>query len=192
MNLFFTRNWIPVSYRDSTSKKREQNYELDHVSFGHDIETAYLLLEANDVLGIENDSTTNYKAKKMVDHSIKYGWDNELGGIYDRGYYYKNEDEPKIIKSTKEWWAQAEALNSLLLMSSFYPAEENYYQKFCEQWEYIKTYLIDPKYGGWFWGGIEQAPGNKFSNKGSIWKVNYHTSRSLINCLGILNKNSSR
>lgn len=188
MNLFFTEDWIPVSYRDSTFEKREKNFDLDHVSFGHDIETAYLLLEVNEILGIENDSITNKKAKQMVDHTIKYGWDDQYGGIFDRGYYFKDEKEPKIIQKTKEWWAQAEALNSLLLMSKIYPDQKKYYQKFCEQWNYIKTYLIDQKFGGWYWGGIDQVPENKFVNKGSIWKVNYHTTRSLINCLKMLKK----
>jgi len=128
----------------------------------------------------------------MVDHAIKYGWDKEYGGIFDGGYYFKNENEPQIVKSTKEWWSQAEALNSLLLMSTLYPADREYYQKFCEQWNYIKTYLIDSEYGGWFWGGIDQVPANKYANKGSIWKVNYHTSRSLINCIKMLKNLSSR
>lgn len=188
MNLFFNKDWAPVSYRDSTAQKREGNYDLDHVSFGHDIETAYLLLEVNEVLGIENDSITNKKAKQMIDHTIKYGWDDQYGGIFDRGYYFKDEKEPKIIQKTKEWWAQAEALNSLLLMSKIYPDQKKYYQKFCEQWNYIKTYLIDQKFGGWYWGGIDQVPKNKFVNKGSIWKVNYHTTRSLFNCLKMIKK----
>lgn len=191
MNLFFKQNWTPISYRDSTSEKREKNYDLDHVSFGHDIETAYLLLEVNEVVGINNDSITNLKAKQMVDHTVKFGWDDQYGGFFDRGYYFKDEREPKIIQKTKEWWVQAEALNSLLMMSSIYPDQKNYYQKFCEQWNYIKTYLIDQKFGGWFWGGIDQVPKNKFVNKGSIWKVNYHTTRSLVNCLKMLKNQSS-
>jgi cellobiose epimerase len=192
MDLFFTKDWTPISYRDSTPEERIKNFEFDHVSFGHDIETAYLLLETNEILGVKNDSVTNIKAKKMFDHTLKYGWDKEYGGIFDGGYYFKNKNEPKIVENTKEWWAQAEALNSLLLMSFIYHAEKKYYQKFCEQWNYIKTYLIDNEYGGWFWGGTDQLPANKYANKGSIWKVNYHTSRSLINCIKILKNHSSQ
>jgi len=192
MNLFFTKDWIPISFMDSTSEQRKQNFELDHVSLGHDIETAYLLLEASKALGMENDSVTNLRAKKMVDHTIKFGWDKKYGGFFDGGYYFKDESKPQIVKNTKEWWAQAEALNSLLLISSIYPAEKEYYQKFCEQWNYIKVYLIDNEYSGWFWGGIDQVPQNKYAPKGSIWKVNYHTSRSLINCIKMLKNLSSK
>ena len=190
MNLFFTKDWTPISFRDSSPEIRKQNFELDHVSFGHDIETAYLMFEANEVLGIKNDSVTDHKAKRMVDHALEFGWDKKYGGIYDGGYYFINEKEPRIVKTTKEWWAQAEALNSLLLMSEIYPFEKIYYSRFCEQWQYIKDYLIDNKYGGWFWGGIDQVPENKFAAKGSIWKVNYHTSRSLINCMRTLKTHS--
>jgi cellobiose epimerase len=186
MNLFFNAEWKPVSYKDSSESNREENYDLDHVSFGHDIETAYLLLEASEIAGFKNDSMTLAKAKQMVDHTIKFGWDDTFGGFFDRGYYFEGDSKPKIIQKTKEWWAQAEALNSLLLMSSIYPDQKNYYQRFCDQWIYIKNYLIDQNYKGWFWGGIDQVPGNKFTNKGSIWKVNYHTIRSLINCLNNL------
>lgn len=186
MNLFFNKDWMAISYRDSSVETRAANYELDHVSFGHNIETAYLLLEVNKVLEIANDSITEKKAKQMVDHTIKYGWDNQFGGIFDRGYYFKDEPDLKIIQMTKEWWAQSETLNSLLLMSTKYPDQKEYYEKFCEQWNYIKNYLLDHTYGGWFWGGIDQVPENKFANKGSIWKVNYHTVRTSINCLKTL------
>ena len=188
MRLFFSRDWNPISYRDSFPEVRNKNYEIDHVSSGHDIETAYLMLEASELINAEDHLLTLSKAKKMVDHTIKFGWDNELGGIYDGGYYFNNEKEPRIIKSTKEWWAQAEALNSLLLMSTIYPNEKKYSEYFYKQWEYIKKYMIDSKFGGWYWGGIDQVPENKFASKGSIWKVNYHTSRSLINCLRLINE----
>ena len=42
---------------------------------------------------------------------------------------FKDEKEPKIIQKTKEWWAQAEALNSLLLMSKFIRIKKKYYPK---------------------------------------------------------------
>lgn len=184
LNLFFSQDWVAVSYRDSSEQSRKRNYYFDHVSFGHDIETAYLMLEASEVLGIEHDNVTLMKAKKMIDHTTKNGWDEEHGGIYDGGYYFDNEEHPVIVKDTKEWWAQVEAMNSFLLMSGLFPDDAiNHYDMFCRQWSYIKKYLIDRMYGGWYWGGIDEAPQINYSPKSTIWKVNYHTSRALINCI---------
>jgi mannobiose 2-epimerase len=191
MRLFFERDWTPVSYRDSTPAVREQHFDLDHVSFGHDIETAYLLLEASEALGMPNDAATLRVAKAMVDHTVRNGWDGDAGGIYDRGYYFRGEERPSIIRKTKEWWTQAEALNSLLLMSELYPDDGlQYYARFCAQWEYCKNSVIDPERGGWYWGGADMVPENRYSAKGSIWKADYHTSRALINCLRRLKRES--
>ena len=188
LNLFFTQDWVPVSYRDSSEKVRKQNYYFDHVSFGHDIETAYLMLETSEVLGIEHDTITLMKAKKMVDHTAKNGWDKKHGGIYDGGYYYNDDEYPVIVKHTKEWWAQVEAMNSFLMMADLFPDDSlYYYDMFCRQWNFIKRYLIDEINGGWYWGGKDEVPKIIYSPKGSIWKANYHTSRGLINCINRLN-----
>ncbi len=187
MVLFFKRDWTPISYRNSSADIRERNYEFDHVSFGHDIETAYLMLEASKTLGIKHDTRTLAVGKKMVDHGMTFGWDTERGGIYDGGYYLPVEDKPTIVRNTKEWWSQVEALNSFLLMSELYPNDDHhYFEKFRAQWEYCKKYVIDNEYGGWYWGGIDIVPNNKFSPKSTIWKCNYHTSRALINCISML------
>ncbi len=39
---------------------------LDHVSFGHDVETAYMMLEASHALGLKNDTTTSSVGKKWL------------------------------------------------------------------------------------------------------------------------------
>lgn len=187
MILSFTRDWNPVSYRDSSADVREKNYEFDHVSFGHDVETAYLMLEASEALGLHNDTSTVNVAKKMIDHALEHGWDRERGGLYDGGYYFAGEKKPRIVRNTKEWWSQAEALNALLMMSDRFPDDgHRYYEKFCTQWEYCKKYLIDNERGGWYWGGTDMVPGNTHFPKSSIWKCNYHTSRALINCINRL------
>ena len=188
LTLFSKKDWTPISFRESGSAGRGRNYEFDHVSFGHDVETAYLMLDASGALGLNDDSTTLRIAKKMVDHVIRYGWDAEHGGVYDGGYYYKGEITPKIVRNTKEWWGQVEAFNSFLMMSELFPNDEmHYYEKFCVQWNYCKGYLIDHERGGWYWGGTDIDPNNEHSPKGSIWKCNYHTSRGLINCINRLN-----
>jgi mannobiose 2-epimerase len=186
LTLFLKRDWTPISYRDSSDAVRKAHFYMDHVSFGHDIETAYLILEASDALGLDSDYRTLEMAKKMVDHSINNGWDEEKGGLYNEGYYFKDSDSITIIDKAKVWWAQAETLNSLLLMSELFPEENKYYRSFLKQWEYMKTYLIDHEYGGWYSNGLDNNPEMIKADKTSDWKVNYHESRSLMNSIEML------
>jgi len=188
LQLFLNQDLSAFSLRDSTSEVQKKRWPLDHVSFGHDIETAYLMLEASEIAGLENDTLTLRKAKRMVDHTIKNGWDKAAGGIYDAGYYFKGQDKITILRDTKNWWAQAEALNSLLIMAELFPNDpHNYHALFLKQWEYIKTNIIDHDYGDWYNSGIDKEPEAKKAMKAQIWKGNYHNGRALMNCLKRLN-----
>ncbi|MDZ7314704.1 MAG: AGE family epimerase/isomerase [candidate division KSB1 bacterium] len=186
MRLFFTSDWQPVSHRDSTEAFILRNYYYDHISFGHDIETAYLLLEASDALGLKQDEKTLTVAKKKIDFVLDYGWDVEKGGVYHAGYWFKGESLPRVIKREKDWWAQAEALNSLLMISLLYPNERRYRPALQKQWEYIKTYLIDWENGSWFSLGLDETPAAAGAPKAHAWKGPYHTGRALMNCLKML------
>ncbi|WP_029033828.1 AGE family epimerase/isomerase [Salinimicrobium terrae] len=184
MNLFFQPDWTPVSFKDKSKEEIAKHYYLDHVSFGHDVETAYLMLEAAHALGRENDSLTLQKGKIMVDHSLRTGWDPKAGGFYDGGYYYQGEDQIKIVNHRKNWWAQAEGLNTLLIMSQYFPEDEmNYRRYFEEQWDYIQTYILDDEYGGWYEWGLDKNPEAKDGLKGHIWKASYHNFRALNNVI---------
>jgi len=182
--LFSYSDWTPITYRDSSETARSRGFMFDHVSFGHDIETAFLMLEASHVLGLENDERTMEIAKKMVDHTLDNGFDDRTGGIYDAGYYYAGVDTITILQDTKNWWAQSEGLNSMLMMADYFPDEKRlYFEKFNKQWEYIKDNLIDFEHGGWYAGGIDKHPDHKTDPKSHIWKSPYHTARSLMNCI---------
>jgi cellobiose epimerase len=137
-------------------------------------------------LRLDNDLRTLTIAKKMLDHALKYGWDEKVGGFYDGGYYFKGDDDCTIIKDTKNWWAQAEALNALLLFSKIFPKEAQYYEYFLRQWEYVCSYVIDAKGGDWFEGGIDKEPHFRTGLKSQMWKCTYHTGRALMNCSNIL------
>src|SRR5690606_34458404 len=143
--------------------------------------------EACHVLGREDDTTTLNIAKRIVDHSLDAGWDEKVGGFYDEGYYFKGKESIKITKDSKNWWAQAEGLNTLLIMAKLFPNDERkYFQKFRKQWTYINKYVIDHQHGDWYAGGLDKEPEQAKALKGQIWKASYHQYRALSNCVSLL------
>jgi len=183
LTLFSTEDWTPISYRDSSDgARRADRYAHDHVSFGHDVETAYLLLEAAEALGQHNDSATLRVSKRMLDHSLRTGWDRTVGGFHEAGYYFPGQTALTLVDDTKNWWAQAEGLNTLLIFGDLFPADPmRYHDRFLEQWRYVTTYLIDHERGGWYAGGIDKQPQMRRAPKGHIWKAAYHDGRALMN-----------
>lgn len=182
--LFFQPDWTPVTFRDSSEATVLRHRGLDHVSFGHDVETAFLMLEASHVAGLENDTATLTVAKRMVDHALQNGWDQTAGGFYDEGYYFRDKPGITIIKDTKNWWAQAEGLNTLLMMADLFPNDERkYFEKFTMLWRYVDNNLIDHENGEWYQGGLDKEPEQKKALKGHIWKASYHQYRALSNCV---------
>ena len=184
LTLFFKPDWTPVSFRDSSAASIMKHKYLDHVSFGHDVETAYLMLEASHALGLKNDMQTITVAKRMVDHALKNGWDNNIGGFYNEAYYFKGRDTISIIYDSKNWWAQAECMNTLLVMADLYPNDPmKYWDQFTKLWNYNKVYLIDHEHGDWYEQGLDKEPQKKTALKGHIWKATYHQFRALSNCV---------
>ena len=191
LQLFFHPDWTPVSFRDAEPAVREANFGLDHISFGHDYETAFLMLEASHALGLEDDVKTLTVGKRMLDHALANGWDKERGGFWDGSYYFKGDEKCTVVHHTKNWWAQAEALNILLLFSRIFPdgPYEEYFQK---QWAYVDSYIIDHERGDWFEGGLDYEPHFRDAPKSHMWKCTYHTSRALMNCIALLSDSPPR
>ncbi|MFC2086073.1 AGE family epimerase/isomerase [Bacteroidota bacterium] len=183
LQLFFEEDWTPISFRDSSESVIRQNLGVDHVSFGHDIETAFLMMEAAELLGVEQNETLK-KGKKMVDHALSWGWDDEYGGFHDGGYYFDRGARREIVNEEKTWWVQAEAMNALQLMAEHFPNDrQNYAALLAEQIRYIDKYVIDHEYGGWYWAGLDRSPTRKHFQKANIWKGAYHDGRALMNAV---------
>lgn len=189
LTLFLERNWTPISHQDSSVAFIRDNIYRDHVSSGHDVETAFLMLEASHALDIKNNERTLAVAKKMVDHALAQVWDEAYGGIFDVSFYFKGDDHATVIDEHKTWWAQMEALNAFLMMSLLFPEEEIYDQRFKQQWQFIDAYLIDHEYGGVYSRSLERNDHARTNAKAGAWKGPYHTSRALMNCVRMLRGN---
>jgi mannobiose 2-epimerase len=185
--LYFKADWTPVTGDTLDEIAGENLWFSNHVTFGHDIETSYLLHEAAEALGIHDERTTRI-IKQLTDHTLMKGWDNQHGGIYDKGKYVEG-DSMVIIDEHKAWWGQIEGLNSMLLLHSLYPDDPiRYYDYFLKQWDYLNTYQIDHVHGGWYGGGLDKQPESKTANKAHAWKTTYHNSRGMVNCINTLRK----
>jgi mannobiose 2-epimerase len=164
LHQFFNPDWKPIP-------------ELD--SFGHDVETAYLLLEAMEELGIKKDKETSLAARRLVDHALEFGWDDKNGGFYDKGVTFG-----QATYLDKVWWIQAEGLNALSLMRELYPAQESKYGiAFKKQWMFIQNHQVDSRSLGWI--STVQPNGDALPDqpKSTMWKDPYHQARALMNVI---------
>jgi len=187
---YFYANWerVPANILDNNAG--DNSWFSEHVTFGHDIETTFLLYEAAEILD-NHDDETGIIIKKLTDHTLNKGWDIANGGIYDKGKYI-NSDSLIIIDEKKAWWSQIEGLNSLLLMHSLYPDDQiDYYHYFNNQWNYINHNLIDHEFGGWYGQGLDKSPESKNSQKAHAWKTTYHNTRGMVNCINHLRELAS-
>jgi mannobiose 2-epimerase len=162
LNLFMDENWTVKS---------------SLVSYGHDIEAAWLLLDCAKKLNCE---TYIIRFKEL---SIRLAEAAAEGLDKDGGLWYEYDAANNQLVSEKHWWPQAEA------MVGFFNAyeltgKEKYLQYFINSWEFIKRYMKDNDNGEWFWGVNEDyTVMNK--EKAGFWKCPYHNARA---CIEIFNR----
>lgn len=169
--------------------KMNRNWTVkdNSISFGHDVELAYLMVEAIIALG-QNLLNSRYieKIKNMVDFTYTNAGYRNDGGLYYAGIY--NDDEVKITENRLSWWVQAESLNALCMMQNIFPDEPYYTEKLKLSWQFIENNIIDKNVHGW----VRKA-GDWSATKAFEWHSNYHNSRALMNCLNwYTDKNENR
>lgn len=143
------------------------------VSFGHDIEAAWLLEEAATLLRDEI-AMVNFRqlALQMANASLK-GLD-ENGALW---YEYDTANQHWIKEL--HWWPQAEA------MVGFFNAwqicgHEHFLHHALKVWDFVKQYLKDEQNGEWFWGLNSDYSLMQGEDKAGFWKCPYHNGRACI------------
>ena len=162
----YERNWTP---------RLDSNYA--QVSYGHDIENVWLLMDTCNALGLSNYPFGDLY-ETLFDYSLKYGYDRADGGFYYTGPFNKPATD-----LSKSWWVQAEALISALNMYRF-TSDPKYLTLFEQIFAYIEKNLVDDEHGEWH--QIIAADGTIRGDKASPWKAGYHNGRAMIECIEIL------
>ena len=145
----------------------ENKRDID--SYGHDIEFSWLLVEAAEVLGDEKIlEDTKYVAVNLARVQLEQGF-NELGGMY-----YEKADG-KMIESF-EWWPQSESVVGYLNAWQI-SGEQRFLETAVKSWGFIKEYMIDREYGGWYRGVKPDGTPLKNALKVDQWICPYHNGR---------------
>jgi mannobiose 2-epimerase len=155
LSLYLTDDWLPRSR---------------HVSYGHDIEAAWLMTEAAEVLGDpELIACAKKTAVEIADVTRAEGVDVD-GGLF-------NEGGPQgLVDSSKDWWPQAEAVVGFLDAYQI-SGDRRYWDAAEASWMFIEKHLVDRERGEWFHSMSRDGQVRRFP-KISLWKCPYHNSRA--------------
>lgn len=162
----YRRNWEPVL---------TGNYA--RVSYGHDLENIWLLIDACNAAGISPYPFLDL-FRTLFDYSLKYGYDEAKGGFFNYGAF----DQPAQNRA-KVWWVEAEAIVSALYLHRL-THDAKYLRVFEKTCDWIEQSQTDWKHGEWH--DTITPDGTPRGDKAHIWKAGYHDGRAMIECLEIL------
>lgn len=161
--LFFDDAWNPRS---------------DTISYGHDIEAAWLVQEAAEVIG---DAALVQEVKQR---SVQVAEAAARGLDSDGGLWYERDGATGHLVREKHSWPQAES------MVGFFNAWQvtgntAFLEQALQSWEFIRNYILDKKRGEWYWGIRDGYAVMEEQDKVGIWKCPYHNTRA---CMEIIRR----
>jgi len=170
MDTFADKMYNPELHRQEVFFDREYNSIIDLHSYGHDIETAWLIDRGVEVIGQQKyaDKMTPI-TKDLTAQIYKVAFD---------GHSLHNECEKGVVNTSRIWWVQAETVVGFLNGYQMDPAHTEYLEAAKNEWEYIKEHVLDKRNGmEWYWE--VDIDGEPTSKKPIVepWKCPYHNGR---------------
>jgi mannose/cellobiose epimerase-like protein (N-acyl-D-glucosamine 2-epimerase family) len=149
----------------------------ERVSYGHDIENVWLVMDARDALGLPQAPLTDlYRA--LFENALRYGYDVEQGGFYTGGLLGKPAD-----RKEKVWWPQSEGLIAALSLYRL-TGDERYRSTYLGTLKWIESRQVDWEHGDWHETILPD--GRPAGLKAAAWKGPYHDGRAMLRSLEIL------
>jgi mannose/cellobiose epimerase-like protein (N-acyl-D-glucosamine 2-epimerase family)/predicted GH43/DUF377 family glycosyl hydrolase len=162
-SLYFDRAWVS---------------QADRVSWGHDIESAWLMTEAAELAYGSAEA-----APDSVRGAIRAAREGILPVLAEHGGSLPHESSSDRLDPQRDWWVQVEALVGCAdaWMES---GEGRYLEAALRLWDYIDEKVIDHRDGEWFWGVSAEGKPDLSLPKGGLWKACYHNGRACLEILG--------
>jgi len=159
---FFDKNWNKTSSIDS---------------YGHDIESSWLLVEA---AGLLCDTALMARVKEAsigIAIAAAEGLQTDGSLIYEKDLYTGR------INSERSWWAQSETIVGYLNAYEI-TGNEKYLDSSINCWNYTKNHFVDSKSGGWY-SSVSESGVSGRGDKGGFWVCPYHNGRM---CMEIIER----
>ena len=156
LNLFFDDDW---------------NLKSSLISYGHDIECAWLLHEAAVVLG------NSGLLEKSSQLAVNMARQNLSGLDKDGGLFYEYFPAENRIDTDKHWWPQAEAMVGYFNAYQL-SGDRDLALASLNSWDFIKEHIINRDHGEWYWSVDRMGVAQTEKEKAGFWKCPYHNGRA--------------
>ena len=170
LTIYATKIYDPALHRQRVFFDEQYNSILDLYSYGHDIESSWLIDWGCDLL--------EDPALSESIHAINL----QIGkAVFDAAYSHgslANECDRGAVDEKRIWWVQAETVVGLVHLWSKLPGEAKYRDAAADTFRFIETYMVDKRPGSeWFWA-VDKF-GVPLPDKPILepWKCPYHNGR---------------
>lgn len=178
MEILETKVYNPLLQRQEVFFDKDYHSIIDLYSYGHDIETAWLVDLALEIIGDAELTERISKITRILTQRV-------YEVAFD-GHSLANECERGIVNEHRIWWVQAENVVGLINGYQKNPQKKEYLEAAKAQWEFIKEYVIDKREGSeWYWEVSKE--GVPFEGRPIVepWKCPYHNGRM---CLEVIKR----
>ena len=149
-------------------------------SYGHDIETSWLLDEAAQVLGNKELIAEVGERVPQICKAASEGLDSDGALFYERKGGHTDKD--------KHWWVQAECVVGYFNLWQ-HSGNSEALERALRCWEFIRGRLVDREAGEWFWSIRSDGSVNRTDDKAGFWKCPYHNGRM---CMELIERTNLR
>lgn len=170
METFAHKVYNPELHRQEVFFDENMKSIIDLHSYGHDIETAWLIDRGVEVLGDP--------AMEALLSPITRDLTAQIYKVAFDGHSLANECERGVVNTHRIWWVQAETVIGFLNGYQKDPSRKEYLQAAESEWQFIRDHVIDKRAGSeWYWEVDEN--GRPYPNRPIVepWKCPYHNGR---------------
>lgn len=178
MDIFEKHMYNPELHRQEVFFDKDYNTLIDLYSYGHDIETAWLIDRGVDVV-----DEKEYRDRMTP---ITMDLSNNVKKVAFNGHSLANECDKGEVSTKRVWWVQAETLVGFINAFEHDNSRTDYLDAALAQWEFIRDYQIDKREGSeWFAEVSENGTPDPKKEIVEPWKCPYHNGRM---CLEVIKR----